>query len=78
MKFIISFKIILHNISFVKQNIIGPKKSKLIPKIKCTMLLEQLYCMYYNTKPKSAPKRVTIICFHLYFHFKIKNSTFFL
>jgi hypothetical protein len=28
------------------------------------MLLEQLYYMYYNTRPKSAPKGVTIVCFH--------------
>jgi hypothetical protein len=47
MKFIIISKIILHNINFVK--IIRAQKPKLIPKIKCTILLEQLYCMYYNT-----------------------------
>jgi hypothetical protein len=35
-----------------------------MPKIKCTILLEQLYCMYYNTKPKSAQNKVTIVCFH--------------
>ncbi len=28
------------------------------------MLLEQLYYMYYNTRPKSAPWGVTIVCFH--------------
>jgi hypothetical protein len=28
------------------------------------MLLEQLYYMYYNTKPKSARKGVTVMCFH--------------
>ncbi len=28
----------------------------MIPKIKCTILLEQLYCIYYNTKSKSAQK----------------------
>jgi uncharacterized protein involved in tolerance to divalent cations len=33
-------------------------------KIKCTILLEQLYCIYYNTEPKNAPKGVTIVCFH--------------
>ncbi len=26
--------------------------------------LEQLYNMYYNTRPKNAPKGVTITCFH--------------
>ncbi len=28
------------------------------------MLLEQLYYMYYNTTPKSAPKRSIVMCFH--------------
>jgi len=28
------------------------------------MLLEQLYYMYYNIRPKNAPKGVTIMCFH--------------
>ncbi len=28
------------------------------------MLLEQLYCMYYNIRPKNAPKGVTLMCFH--------------
>jgi len=28
------------------------------------MLLEQLYYMYYNTKPKSVPKGVVVVCFH--------------
>ncbi len=27
--------------------------------------MEQLYYMYYNIKPKSAPKGFTIMCFHL-------------
>jgi len=63
MKFIFILKIILFNISFVKIIILGPKK-KLIPKIKCTMFLEQLYYMYYNTRPKSAPKGVIIVYFH--------------
>ncbi len=26
--------------------------------------LEQLYYMYYNTRPKSAPKGVIVTCFH--------------
>jgi hypothetical protein len=63
MKFIIILKIILHNINSVK--IIRAQKPKLIPKIKCTMLLEYLYYMYYNTWPKNAPKGVTVVCFHL-------------
>jgi hypothetical protein len=29
------------------------------------MLLEQLYFMYYNTRPKSAPKGVIVVRFHL-------------
>jgi uncharacterized protein involved in tolerance to divalent cations len=33
-------------------------------KIKFTILLEQLYCIYYNIGPKSAPKGVTIVSFH--------------
>ncbi len=36
------------------------------------MLLEQLYYMYYNIKPKTAPKGVTIMCFHMsymYYYF---------
>ncbi len=40
------------------------QKSKLILKIKYIMLLEQLYYMYYNTTPKSAPKRSIVMCFH--------------
>jgi hypothetical protein len=36
--------------------IVRPKKKILVPKIKCTTLLKQLYCMYYNTRPKSAPE----------------------
>jgi hypothetical protein len=28
------------------------------------MLLKQLYYMYYNTKPKSFPKRFIVMCFH--------------
>jgi len=28
------------------------------------MVLEQLYYMYYNTKPKSVPKGVIVVCFH--------------
>jgi hypothetical protein len=43
-------------ISFYKLGNCRAQKSKLLCKIKCTMLLEQLYCMYYNTEPKSAPK----------------------
>jgi hypothetical protein len=29
------------------------------------MILEQLYCMYYNTIPKSALKGITVVCSHL-------------
>jgi hypothetical protein len=32
------------------------QKPEFIPKIKCTILLEQVYYMYYNTKFKSVPK----------------------
>jgi hypothetical protein len=32
------------------------QKPKLIPKIKCTILVEQLYCMFYNINPKSAQR----------------------
>jgi hypothetical protein len=28
------------------------------------MLFEQLYCVYYNTRPKSVPKGVIVMCFH--------------
>ncbi len=27
------------------------------------MFFEQLYCMYYNTRSKNAPKGVIIVCF---------------
>jgi hypothetical protein len=54
---------ILHNINFVKIIVERPKK-KLIPEIKCTMLLEQLYYMYNNIKSKSVPKGVNVVCFH--------------
>jgi hypothetical protein len=60
------FRIILHNISFIKIVFVGPKKPNLIPKIKCTMLLEQLYYMYYNTRPKNAPKGISVMCFHIF------------
>ncbi len=63
MKFIFNKKK-LHNISFVK-NCCRAQKSKLMPIIKCTMLLKQLYYMYYNTRPKNAPKGFIIVCFHL-------------
>jgi hypothetical protein len=33
------------------------QKSRLIPKVKCTIFLEQLYYMYYKTRPKSASQR---------------------
>jgi hypothetical protein len=49
---------------FGKNNNFGAQKPKLIPKIKCTTLLEQLYYMYCNTRPKSASKGVTKVCFH--------------
>jgi len=42
MKFIIFLKIILHNI-FCKNNNCKAQKLEMIPKIKCTILLEQLY-----------------------------------
>jgi hypothetical protein len=45
--------------------IFGAQKPKLIPKIKCIILLEQFYCMYYNIRPKNVPKGVTVVCFHL-------------
>jgi hypothetical protein len=32
----------------------------MIHKIKFTMLLEELYYMYFNTRPKSAPKEVSL------------------
>jgi hypothetical protein len=60
MNTIIIISIILHNISFLKLIIVGPKKI-----IKWTILLKQIYYMYYNTIPKSAQKQVTIVCFHL-------------
>jgi hypothetical protein len=40
------------------------QKLKLISKIKCTIILEQLYYMYYNMKPKTTPKGVIVMCFH--------------
>ncbi len=40
------------------------QKPKLIPKIKCTIFLEQFYCMYYNTRPKNGPKGVIVVCLH--------------
>jgi hypothetical protein len=40
------------------------QKPKFISKINFTILLEQIYYIYYNTKFKSVPKRVTIECFH--------------
>jgi hypothetical protein len=53
----------IYIIKFVLKNY-RAQKPKLIPKIKCTILVEQLYCIYYNIKSKSAPKGVTIVCFH--------------
>lgn len=29
------------------------------------MLMEQLSCMYFNSRLKSAPKGIIIVCFHL-------------
>ncbi len=58
MQLIVILKIILHY--FCKNNCYP----KFIPKIKCTILLEQLYYMYYNTRPKSVPKGIAIVCFH--------------
>jgi hypothetical protein len=49
-KVIIIIKIILHNIIFVKILIIGPKNQNWYPN--CTILLEQLQCMYYDIKPQ--------------------------
>jgi len=60
-------KIILHNISFVNIIIVGLKNQDWYPKLNvpwCTMLLGQLYYMYYNIKTKSAPKGITVVCFH--------------
>jgi hypothetical protein len=45
----------------------------LIPKIKCTMFLKQLYYVYYNIGPKSAPKGVIVVCFHL-IHYEHLNT----
>ncbi len=42
------------------------QKPKLIPKIKCTILLVQLYYIYYNIRPKNAQKGVIVLCFHPY------------
>ncbi len=81
MRFIIILQILLHNIEFLKTTKCPTQKSKLIPKIKCTILLKQLYYMYYNMRPKSAPNGVTVMCFHLryllfnyllYFYLKIE------
>ncbi len=36
--------------------VLQSQKPNLLPKIKCIMLLKKLYCMYYNSKPKSALK----------------------
>jgi hypothetical protein len=58
------FKNNIYNISFVKVIIVGPKKPILISKIKCIIFMEQLYCMYYNTRPNSALKGVIVACFH--------------
>jgi len=44
------------SILFYKLEDCKVQKSKLIFKIKCTMLLKHLYSTYYNTKLKSAPK----------------------
>ncbi len=54
---------ILYN-CFCKNNNCRAQKSKPIPKIKCTIILEQLYCINYNTRPKNAPKGVIVMCFH--------------
>jgi hypothetical protein len=56
--------IYMYFISFYKLGDCRVQKSNLISKIKCTMPLEQLYCMYYNTKLKSALKGVIVMCFH--------------
>ncbi len=64
MKFIYYFESNVTYHQFCKNNCSKAQKPKLIPKIKCIIFLEQLYCMYYNTRPKSAPKGVTIVCFH--------------
>jgi hypothetical protein len=58
--------LILHNINFEIFFYCRVKKPKLIPKIKCAMLLKQLYYMYNNIKPKNVPKRITVMCFHPY------------
>ncbi len=41
-----------------------PKSAKLMPKLKCTILLKQLYYIYYDMRPKSAPNGVIVMCFH--------------
>ncbi len=48
---------------FAKLIFVRPK-TKIVSKIKCTIFLEQLYYIHYNTKPKSASKGFTIMCFH--------------
>jgi len=52
----------LHNIYFCKNKNHKAQKPKLIPKIKCTILLEQLYYIYYNIKPENAQKGVIAMC----------------
>jgi hypothetical protein len=37
------------------------------------MLLKQLYYKYYNIRPKSASKGVTVVCFHP-IHYKHLNT----
>jgi hypothetical protein len=54
---------ILHKNNFVKIIIVRPKNPKLIPKIKCIMFVEQLYCKYYNIRFKSAPKGGPVMFF---------------
>jgi hypothetical protein len=61
MTFIIIFKK-LHNINFVKIIVVGPK-TFWYPKLNVPWFWNN-YCMYYNIKPKSAPKGATIVCFH--------------
>jgi hypothetical protein len=41
---------------YFKNNCCKAQKPTLIPKIKCTMFLEQLYGMYYNTNPKMSQR----------------------
>ncbi len=51
----------LHIISFVKIIIVKPKNQNWYPKLNVPYFWN--YYVYYNTRPESAPKGVTIVCF---------------